>query len=1077
VVAAAAAMAGLIGSASAQPAAAEERVEPRVIEASVTLTEAMLADGRPLLIRGRGVVIDGDGLTLTGPGRAGDLATFVGAGLRIEDAEDVTVRDLKVHGFRIGLAADRVEGLTLVGCDFSDNYHDPDFGWGDGERVGGIVLTDVRGGRIADTTAERNWNGLDLLRTTDLRVTDSDFSHCSNVGVKLEESSRNAFVGNDIAYGIRIRPGEVHARDSTGVLLESGSNDNLFENNDMTHGGNGFFIRVLNGWVSTGNRIIGNDASHANNNGFESWSPGNVYLDNVANHCSYGFWLGGSDQTVLRGNTAAYNGTPEARQNAPEPDFGHGGIVIVNGPGSNTVIEDNHVHHNQGGGIVFRGDRVSRGEKWPFFHVLVQNNRIEHNRYGVFTAFADWVRLAGNTFEGNQTDVAAEAVTDLTRIDDVPSGATPPEVAIEVLAPADAAGEGRGDRRAGRVLSVTVGDEVRLRASGDTANTWKIIAGGWDGPDREATGETIAHRFDETGFYRVGLMAVAHSGLASLDWRHVYVTDAERGVSESSVSAWSVVTPGTDAPAGEVVVGEASIVGASSVRFDLAGHAGRPFGMRLAPDGGLALDPEGRLSFWLKTENANIAGFRGPTPTIRLVQGERTMTYLPTRQGVPRHLLIDPPYSEARQGWTRVAVDLAGSDAWSRYETVGGDVPPYVDPATDLAFVTVRSDFATQDDTGLVSAGGVLYMASIEGQRFVESRDDGATWRPLPSPARQLAATFGGWRNGMLAYAAELGGRGSLLIRHVVGEANEHGFNPARIARFDLADRRWSWLSADVSMNLGATVVEGDLYGIARARAGDYGGALTRMNLADPGELEQRTVIAGLGGHSPWWFGSATQLVGHRGRVFGIKNDWASPQPTPRDEVGDRLFVIDPADWNASRFLGGNYDGQRRWEAAETPAGDLGPIPFEIGNGACLAALPAGWGGVVGDAGGLFVVAGSSPADHEGNGSPSKHYAIYDIASGAWTPGTLPAETATGTSIAFHGEDEGGRVVINRGGMNFPSSNQQLWWVSPATEATRAEASVERASFDFGAVEAVEVQMQSNGGRPVDVWIDGVSWD
>ena len=58
---------------------------------------------------------------------------------------------------------------------------------------------------------------------------------------------------NNLSYGLRIKPGEVHARDSTCVLIESGSNDNRFLDNDCTHGGDGVFIRVLNGWVSTGN--------------------------------------------------------------------------------------------------------------------------------------------------------------------------------------------------------------------------------------------------------------------------------------------------------------------------------------------------------------------------------------------------------------------------------------------------------------------------------------------------------------------------------------------------------------------------------------------------------------------------------------------------------------------------------------------------------------------------------------------------------------------------------------------------------------------------------------------------------
>lgn len=37
----------------------------------------------------------------------------------------------------------------------------------------------------------------------------------------------------------------IHARDSTGVLIESGSCDNQLIDNDCRHGGDGIFVRVV----------------------------------------------------------------------------------------------------------------------------------------------------------------------------------------------------------------------------------------------------------------------------------------------------------------------------------------------------------------------------------------------------------------------------------------------------------------------------------------------------------------------------------------------------------------------------------------------------------------------------------------------------------------------------------------------------------------------------------------------------------------------------------------------------------------------------------------------------------------
>ena len=92
------------------------------------------------------------------------------------------------------------------------------------------------------------------------------------------------------------------------MLIESGSDDNYWFRNDITQGGDGIFIRVLNGWVSRGNTFVENDTSYANNNCIEAWSPRNTWIRNRANGGSYGFWLGASDQNVLLENEASGKG-------------------------------------------------------------------------------------------------------------------------------------------------------------------------------------------------------------------------------------------------------------------------------------------------------------------------------------------------------------------------------------------------------------------------------------------------------------------------------------------------------------------------------------------------------------------------------------------------------------------------------------------------------------------------------------------------------------------------------------------------------------------------------------------------
>jgi len=55
--------------------------------------------------------------------------------------------------------------------------------------------------------------------------------------MSLWTACRNRVLKNNLSWGIRIKPGEVHARDSACVMIQAGSDDNYFADNDITHGG------------------------------------------------------------------------------------------------------------------------------------------------------------------------------------------------------------------------------------------------------------------------------------------------------------------------------------------------------------------------------------------------------------------------------------------------------------------------------------------------------------------------------------------------------------------------------------------------------------------------------------------------------------------------------------------------------------------------------------------------------------------------------------------------------------------------------------------------------------------------
>ncbi len=1027
-------------------------VPVREVCTSITLQKGEVLR-KALVLKTGHITIEGNGAVLKGPGAPGDLSTFQGAGISAEGISHVTIRNLTVRGFASGLVAENGAGWCIEGCDFSGNYHDPEYGWGDYKRCGGMILTNISWSIVRDNTARNVWNGCDLWKCSGNLIENNVFSHCSNVCLKLWKSCRNVVRSNDLSYGLRIRSGEVHARDSTCVLIESGSNNNRFSGNNITHGGDGVFIRVLNGWVSTGNVFRGNNCSYANNNGFESWSPGNVYVDNRANHCSYGFWLGGSDATILIGNEAAYNGRVDGFHNAPESDFGHGGIVIVHGTGSHSLIEDNFCHHNNGGGIVVRGDLSTRGGKWKMYHLVIQKNRLTHNRWGLFARFTDWIDMAGNRFEENKEDVFFEDVTNIFRREAAPPGLKAP--AAMVTGPA----------------YVHLGDEVRFSAAASADPQGRPLSFQWFIGGAGYQTRTIGHTFTRCGFHRVGVTA-NNGSLAGLAYRNVYVVGDGREIgTEGTIDAWTASSEGGRSTV-EIRKAEQAVKGTSSTCFEVEPYDGTGVSFRLPwKDSAHSMfDENAELTFWLKVQNTNNVGFGGPQPIVRLHAGSVTYVYTPASGGRPRNLLRDMPYSEARYGWLYLTVPFKGNGEWLRTEEYEGERPLHVD--CGLNFETVETPITPDHASSMASDGTFLYCIVSEGNRLFRSRE-GKKWEHCSGLDRLAPENTCSWINGMLSYYRTSDGRGRLYLRHKWPKRDAFGHAVFRFVVYDIATDTWSWSSVKAAMGHGACVAGDRLFGLAHAIMGNYGGPLCMFNLSSKEGRDDRSVLKGIKGENAHWYSRAAQLACLGGKVYGIKNDWITPQPEERKKRGDRLFCFDPASYAASQCSGRDLWEDKNWSAAETPAEDLGALPFEVGHGAALVVLPPRWGASIGDAGGLFILAGSSPSNHEGFGAPSDKCALYDIATKRFVAGRLPNVTGSGSSAALHND----KLFIKRGGLHYAAYNKKLWVVQPVSDrdAERFERQAKEQRERKQKINSVSLQFDSNGMEPFTIWIDGVT--
>ncbi|KAF0243918.1 MAG: PKD domain-containing [Planctomycetota bacterium] len=623
-------------------AAAEEPLE---ITADTTLDPAKTYAS--IVVKAGNITIDGKGAWVVGA-TAGAAKEYKGVGIRAKAVSGVKLVNVNVKGFETGLLVEDADGWTVEDCDFSNNFSDPDFGWGENGRRGGIVWTRVKKSAIRRCKANGNWDGCSLDTCDENTLEENDFSRASNTALKLWLSCRNEVKKNNFSWGLRISPGEVHARDSASLLIECGSNGNRFIGNDCTHGGDGIFVRVLNQWCSTDNLFEENDASFANNNAVECWAPRNTWVRNKANNSSYGFWMGGSDGNVLIENEAARNGLAKGFHNSPHlPQDGHAGIVFLFGPGSHTVCRGNRCHDNNGAGIAAIGDQESSGKKYKAFHWILEKNVLENNRWGIVLWHADWIDMAGNEFAKN----ADGDVKDFGNVSNV----TTRKVNERVKEPPKAAIAPVGTARAGKSVS--------FDASGSRDPGGNPLSYRWDLGDG-STSEVAkpSHTYKSPGFYRVGL-TVTNGVWADLAWVDLYVVEeiAEIGT-EKNADGWTFTCETKTSKVAFRDDSEIKISGSASLFADVNPYGGFRLTLHSPRSPGVAVAGKKSVVFWLRARLAGSHGWQGENPVVTLHESEDKSVKL-----VPKgDYLSELKESEGREGWNYFEVPLAGDGKWTR---------------------------------------------------------------------------------------------------------------------------------------------------------------------------------------------------------------------------------------------------------------------------------------------------------------------------------------------------------------------------------------------------------------------------
>ncbi len=435
-------------------------VSGMVIKANTRLEPGvyLLPDG--LTIDADNVTLDGNGATLIGAGRKG-------AGITVQSHVGVTIRNVRLRDYYHGIVARHCRKLNLAANQvtstaeidtysiFLDIMRTEDNAYG-----GGILLDHVEDSEIFDNDVQHQMNGLLTYHGCRLSVLRNIASYNSGYGIHLFHTCDSVFEGNWADYCCRWEPRDKSAdkprgvagqgcvghmgADGTGFVIVQGSCRNTFRRNAARLGGDGFFLA---GWSSNpdwkgcnDNLFEQNDGSLSPNIAFEAtFSRGNIFRNNWADRCNYGFWLGCSEGYVIEGNRMLYNrqaglaadhgASFQVRHN----DFQNNGHGILTWTTYNEklhgttgdqfvsrgwTIEHNKLYKNDFG-IAIRADRdhgirpvapeiSGKAQMRPHDHVIREND-IQDNRVGIHLWCADRTVIEKNKINKNvEADIRAE---------------------------------------------------------------------------------------------------------------------------------------------------------------------------------------------------------------------------------------------------------------------------------------------------------------------------------------------------------------------------------------------------------------------------------------------------------------------------------------------------------------------------------------------------------------------------------------------------------------------------------------------------------------------------------------------
>ncbi|MDO1446817.1 NosD domain-containing protein [Rhodocytophaga aerolata] len=300
-------------------------------------------DTQVITIEGNDIVIDFQGAILQGSVKPQYPDQFIGVGLLVK-GHNVTIKNVIIKGYKIGLLARDCEDLHITKSDFSYNYKQRLYSTLDRQNVSdrmsyyaneqdewlrhgaGIYLKNCQFAEVDHCTVSGGQNGLMLTGCNSGTFWNNTFSYLSGIGMGIYRSSQNKIMHNRLDWCVQDYNHGIsqQGQESAGLLVYEQSSENIIAYNSATHSGNGLFLWAGQYSMDTGeggcndNLIYGNDFSHALANGIEMTFSRNKVIKNRLAECTQGIWGGYSFESLILGNRFSRNKNAIALEHGQE---------------------------------------------------------------------------------------------------------------------------------------------------------------------------------------------------------------------------------------------------------------------------------------------------------------------------------------------------------------------------------------------------------------------------------------------------------------------------------------------------------------------------------------------------------------------------------------------------------------------------------------------------------------------------------------------------------------------------------------------------------------------------------------